>query len=100
MASRYKGHASKQPDTALQQMGKLKLMRLEENTTGIQASIGYKRIKKRYKRRRPRKRLYVLIGICLFLTVLGIALSTIGYLVLDDRYHQDLALAQMGEQEL
>src|SRR2546430_13944740 len=75
-------------------------MRLEENTIGAQAPTGYKRIKKRYKRRRSKKRYYVLIGVCLFLAVLGTALSTLGYLVLDGRYHQDLALAQMGEQDL
>ncbi len=77
-------------------------MRLEENTIGIQIPPGYKRIriKKRYKRRRPKKRLYVLIGICLFLVVLGIALPAIGYFVFNGRYHQDLALAQRGEQDL
>src|SRR5256884_3432130 len=75
-------------------------MRLEENTIGAQTPPGYRRIKKRYKRRRSKKRYYVLIGVCLFLAVLGTALSTIGYLVLNDRYHQDLALAQTGAQDL
>ena len=75
-------------------------MRLEENTIGAQAPTGYRRIKKRYKRRRSKKRYYVLIGVCLFLAVLGTALSTFGYLVLNDRYHQDLSLAQTGAQDL
>src|SRR2546426_8611139 len=75
-------------------------MRLEENTIGAQTPPGYRRIKKRYKRRRSKKRYYVLIGVCLFLAVLGTTLSTFGYLVLNDRYHQDLALAQTGAQDL
>ena len=75
-------------------------MRLEENTIGAQTPTGYRRIKKRYKRRRSKKRYYVLIGVCLFLAVLGTALSTFGYLVLNDRYHQDLALVQTGAQDL
>src|SRR2546421_9952891 len=66
---------------------------VEENTIRIQTPPGY-------KRRRPKKRLYLLIGICLFLVVLGIASSIIGYPVLDGRYHQDLALAQSGAQDL
>src|SRR5437588_76563 len=69
---------------------------VEESTIILQIPIKYKRIKKRYKRRRSKKRLYVLIGLSLFLIVFGIALSTVGYPVLDDRYHQDLALAQTG----
>src|SRR5437870_2141157 len=81
-------------------MGKLKLMRLEENTIVTQAPTGYKRIKKRYRRRRPKKRRYVFIGILLFLVVLGIASSIIGYPVFENKYHQDLALAQSGVQDL
>ena len=73
---------------------------VEENTIRIQTPPRYTRIKTRYKRRRPKKRLYLLIGICLFLVVLGIALPATGYLVLNNRYHQDLALAQIGEHDL
>ena len=77
---------------------------VEENSIRIQTPPGYKRIKIRNKirnkRRRPKKRLYLLIGICLLLVLLGIALPATGYLVLDNRYHQDLALAQIGEHDL
>ena len=81
-------------------MRKLKLMGLEESVIDPQTPTRYKRIKKRYKRTQSKKRRYVLIGICLFLAVLSIALSTIGYPVLNDKYHQYLALAHTGVQDL
>jgi Protein of unknown function (DUF4012) len=81
-------------------MGRLKIMRLEEGVIDAQTPIRYKRIKKRRKRTRPKKRRYVVIGICLFLAVASIVLSTVGYPALDNRYHQDLALAHTGEQDL
>lgn len=71
-------------------------MRLEESTFGVQTTTRYRR--RRYRRTRPKKRRYVLVGLCLF--ALSIALSTIGCLVLDDRYHEDLALAHTGVQDL
>src|SRR5437660_4692871 len=73
-------------------------MKLEESSFGVQTTKRYKR--KRYKRHRSKKLLYVLVGICLFLTALTIALPTIGYPALDGRYHQDLALAHAGAQDL
>jgi len=73
-------------------------MKLEETTFGVQTTTRYKR--KRYKRRRSKKLRYVLAGICLFLVALTIGLSAIGYPALNGRYHQDLALAHTGAQEL
>src|SRR5260370_27533013 len=79
-------------------MGKLKLMRLEESTFGVQTTTRHRR--KRYRRSRPKKWLYILVGICLFLSALGIGLSIIEYPVLDNRYHKDLALAYTVAQDL
>jgi len=81
-------------------MERLKLMRLEEGVIGIQPLPGYQRIKKRRRRTRPKKRRYIVIGICLFLAVSSIILSIVGYPALANRYHQDLALAHTGGQDL
>lgn len=53
------------------------------------------------RRKRPKlKKRYVLIGILLFLFLVGSVFSVIGYRTYDTRYHNDLALAQTGAQHL
>ncbi|HLX40642.1 MAG TPA: DUF4012 domain-containing protein [Ktedonobacteraceae bacterium] len=52
------------------------------------------------KGRRPKKRQRVVMIACLFLALLGIVIPIVGYPMFENRYHQDLALAQSGEQYL
>jgi hypothetical protein len=56
-------------------------------------------IKKHSRRNKPRKRKIVLLSFLLVLGA-GIALSAIGYPVLTNRYHEDVALAYTGAHEL
>src|SRR2546421_193049 len=58
----------------------------------------------RVRRRKPRsKKRFVLIGMLLFLFLVGSVASLVGYLVYNTytaRYHTDLSLAQAGMQHL
>lgn len=84
-------------------------MRLEESMFDFQPTrspfdtqpkVKYTRVRRKHKRTRPKKWRYVLIGICLFLLVMGITSSIIGYVTLTDRYRLFLSLAHTGEQDL
>src|ERR1700730_5182768 len=66
----------------------------QEQPAGLQADVQ----RKRFKRSRRKKSRKVLLIICLL--VFGIALPAIGYPLLDNRYHQDIALAYTGAREL
>jgi len=78
--------------------GKFHLMKIEERTTRIQTAIRYKR--NTHEPRRSTKRRNILVGVCLFLVALTLALSFLGTPALNGRYHQDLALAHTGAQDL
>jgi hypothetical protein len=74
----------------------LKIMISQQQPVGLQTDVQYKRFK-RSRRKKPRK---VLLITCLLLLAFGIALPVIGYPVLDNKYHQDIALAYTGAREL
>ena len=56
-------------------------------------------IKRRARRKKPRRR-RVLLLLFLLLMVFGIALPAIGYPLLTNRYHEDVALAYTGAKDL
>ena len=68
----------------------------QEQPAGLQADMQ----RKRFKRSRRKKSRKVLLITCLLMLVFGIALPAIGYPLLDNRYHQDTALAYTGAREL
>lgn len=71
-------------------------MLTQQPSIGVITNVQNKRFK-RSRRTKPRKRFLVL---CLFLIMFSIALSAIGYRILDNRYREDIAIAHAGAGEL